>query len=283
MSDAPAPRTGRFGVVFTAVVVGGSAIGVIGWYLVTNRKGPVIDASGFDLSATTKPQAPLPVLSAADSGAAPRSSLSMLRADAGISVGQSAPPPPAAASDSAAAAPAAGTPKEQARADFTTEARKDETTIRRYAERMSAKSPVIRQYGRDWMSHPDLKKLNDDYMRDHDPIAFIMGLSRAPSLGPMLKAYAGKPEIREFIVQGMKEAPAELTSSAMEVLQKDGVVKALVANVASGLGLPPSVTAMIGGGDASQIDQSKAMSGVMNDPEVQKAMQNQPSAVPLGR
>jgi hypothetical protein len=291
MSDEPGPRSARFGMILTVVAVGGSFVGVTGWYLLTNRKGPAIDASGFDLNSTPKTQTVVPTLSAADSGAAPAASgLNMLRADAGIRVAQvgeaassGSSGAPGSAGTSGAGAAAAGTPKEQAHQDFTTEARKNEATVRRFAEKMTAKYPVIRQYGRDWMSHPDLKKLNDDYMRNHDPIAFMIGLSRAPSLGGMVKKYAGKPEIREFIVDGMKEAPGELTTSALEVLQKDGVVKNLVTNVVSGMGLPSSITAMIGGGlsgDPSKMDQKQMLGGVMNDPEVQKAMQQQGQQAP---
>ena len=130
---------------------------------------------------------------------------------------------------------------------------------------MTKKYPLIRQYGKDWMSRPDLKKLNDDYMRNHDPIAFIMGLAKAPSLGGMVKKYAGSPIIMEFITQGMKEAPGDLTSSAMDVLSKDAAAKSLISNVARGLGLPPSVIGLINsGGDGSKIDQKRIVSDLMN-------------------
>src|SRR6202007_2621303 len=95
-----------------------------------------------------------------------------------------------------------GDKKEQAHADFTQEARKHESDVRNYSIRMTQKYPILRQYGKDWMSHPDLKKLNDDYMRNHDPIAFIMGLTKAPSLGGFVKQYAGSPAIQGFVPEG---------------------------------------------------------------------------------
>lgn len=287
-----APRGGRAGGIFVAVVVAGSAVGVAGWYMMSNRSGPGIDNSGFDLAnAPTAPRpAAAPPASAPAAPAQSRSSLDMMKADSGIRIVDSnSGGGSSGSSSSASSAPSTPEQKKQAAHEsFTQAARKNEGTVRRFAERMTAKYPVIRQYGRDWMKYPDLKKLNDDYNRNHDPIAFMVGLSKAPNLGAMLKQYAGKPEIREFVVQGVKEAPGELMGSAMEVLQNDKVMKDLVANVTGGLGLPPSISGMIsaaGSGKDVQIDQSKVMKDMMNSPDVQKAMQQGGQAPPvqLGR
>ena len=276
MSDEDPRRGGRAGGIFVALVVGGSAVGVIGWYVLTNRNGPAIDASGFDLSSAPQSQHAAPA-SAAKSSSPSASSLSMLHGDAGVRIGDSSPP-----SAGGQAAPAKDVDKkEQAHADFKEQARKHEADVRRFSEMMTRKYPAIRQYGKDWMSHPDLKKLNDDYMRDHDPIAFIMGLTKAPSLGGLVKQYAGSPAIVAFITEGMKEAPGELTSSAMDVLSNDTVAKGLVSNVAAGLGLPPSVTGLINsGGDPSKLDQKKIMADMMNSPAAQNAMQQQGQQAP---
>jgi hypothetical protein len=262
-----------------AAVVGGSAVGVIGWYLITNRTGAVIDPSGFDLSsapAGPRPSAPAP---AAPAASQPSSSLGMLRADAGIRVGGAG----AAAPRGAGAAPAAaGGKKEQTQAGFTDLARKHEDEVRRYGERMTRKYPVIAQYGRDWMKHPDLRKLTEDYYRTRDPIAFMTGLARAPSLGPMLKEYGGKPEIREFVVEGVKEAPGDLTAAAMDVLSNNAAVKGLVSGIADAIGLPPSITAMIGGSAPTEQDQSKVVNDLMKgNPDMQKALQQGGQAPPV--
>jgi len=289
MSEAPAPRGGRLGGIFVAVVVGGSAIGVVGWYLLTNRSGPMLDARGFDLE--TAPQSARPVAAPSAAGASPapsRSSLDMMKADAGIRIVDSNAGSGPSGASAAGTASAPEQKKQASHESFTQNARKHEGDVRRFSERMTAQYPVIRQYGRDWMKYPDLKKLNDDYVRNHDPIAFMVGLSKAPNLGTMLKQYAGKPEIREFIVQGMKQAPGELMGSAMDVLQNDRVMKDLVVNVTGGLGLPPSISGMIasaGAGGPQTLDQNKVMKDVMSSPDVQKAMQQgqQPAPVRLGR
>jgi hypothetical protein len=276
MSADPPPRTGRFAGIFVAVVTAGSAIGVIGWYLMTNRTGLAIDGSGFDLS--TAPQAPKPrPASAASATTARPDSLSMMKGGDGVRIVDANAP---AFAYGGAAKP--DDKKAQAHLSFTEAARKHEADVRRFGERMTKRSAVIRQYGRDWMSHPDLRALTDNYWRTHDPMAFIVGLSKAPSVGAMVKKYAGSPDILNFITQGMKEAPGDLTSSAMDVLANDGVVKGLVANVAGGLGLPPSITGMIsGGGEASKVDQKQAVNDMMmKNPEMQKALQQQGQQTP---
>jgi hypothetical protein len=261
MSDEDSRRGGRAGGIFVALVVGGSAVGVIGWYVVVNRNGPAIDSSGFDVGSVAQPhRAPSPGDAVPKTGQPASSLYTMQQGDAGVRIGDSSP----GAAGQAAPAKAADK-KDQAHADFTDQARRHEADVRRFTEKMTKKYPIFRQYAKDWMSHPDLRKLNDDYMRNHDPVAFIMGLAKAPNLGTMVKQYAGSPAIMAFITEGMKEAPGELTSSAMDVLSNDTVAKSLIANVANGLGLPPSITGLINstGGAAPKIDQNQVISDIM--------------------
>jgi hypothetical protein len=269
MSEEPSRRTGRFGGIFVALVVVGSAVGVIGWYALTNRGGPTIDASGFDLSAAPQSRRAAPVAAAPPASGQPASSLFMTKSESGVRIGDSNP------TSSGAAAPAKEVDKkEQAHTDFKEQARKHEADVQAYSIKMGKKFPILRQYAKDWMSHPDLKKLNDNYMRNHDPVAFIMGCTKAPSLGGMVKQYAGSPAIMAYVTGAMKEAPGELTSSAMDLLANDTVVKALVANVASGLGLPPSVTGLINSsGSGAKVDQKQVVSDMMNSAAAQSASQ----------
>jgi hypothetical protein len=280
MSDESARRGGPGGL-FVAIVVGGSAVGVVGWYLMTNRGGPSIDASGFDLSTAPQSQRPAPVASASPS--TPQASgLSMLTGGSGVrAAGDSGPS--SSSGNQAAGSAKPMDKKEQAHSDFKEQARKHEADVRKFAEMMTKKNPVIRQYGKDWMSHPDLKKLNDDYMRNHDPVAFIMGLTKAPSLGTMVKQYAGNPAIIGFITDGVKAAPGELTGAAMDVLANDTVAKSLISNIASGLGLPPSITGLINSGDPSKVDQKQVVNDMMNSAAAQGAQQQQAPPVSLQR
>ena len=242
MSDGNSRGTGP-GAIFVAVVVGGSAVGVVGWYLMVNRGSPSIDSSGFDLSAAPHTSRPAPVLSAPVE-APQASSLAMLKGDAGVRIGDSGPAPAQPASQAKE-----GDKKEQAHADFTQEARKHESDVRNYSMRMTQKYPILRQYGRDWMSHPDLKKLNDDYMRDHDPIAFMAGLSRAPSFPLLLKQYAGKQEILGFVVQGLtKEAPHSLVESGLTLMREDASLKPVITQVETAIGMTPEMADKLTGG-----------------------------------
>jgi hypothetical protein len=261
MDSAPPARNSRFGVIFTSIVVGGSAIGVLGWHVFANRSDPALNTTGFDLNTApvSRQIAPSPTTNSGET-AAP-SSLSMLHADPGIRVVEGNPSSPQTNKTDK---------KKETHADFTRTARKHESTVQRFAQKMTMKYSVVQEYGREWMSYPDLRKLNDDYMRNHDPIAFMVGLSRAPSLGKMIKKYATRPEMREFVVEGIKSAPGDLTASAVEVLQNENVVKGLIANVTKGLGLPPSVTAMIGG--APPPDQTTLINDMVNSPAMKNAM-----------
>lgn len=273
MNDESAPRTGKWGVVITGGVVGVSFLGVIGWYLVINHKGASLDTSGFDMSAVTPSAAPTPRFSAPNP-AQPADSLGMLRSDAGVRIMDSNSTGNSGSSSSSGSK--AADKKADAHMSFTEAARKYEATVRRFGERMSAKYPVLRRYGKEWMKHPDLKKLNDDFQRDKDPIKFMMGLSKSPSFPAMFKKYAAEPAMREFVMQGFKESPPELTSAAGDVLQNDRVVKDLVSSVAGGMGLPASITSFLGGGgDPSKVDQNKLMGDVMKSPDMQKALQQQ--------
>jgi hypothetical protein len=284
MSDEPARRSGRFGGIFVAVVVAGSGVGVLGWYFLTNRAGPSIATGGFDVSAVE--QVRRPAATASPTAPAPESSLGMMKSDPGIRIGGSNPASGQARGSSEPSPESkTGNKVEDAHAGLKDAARKHEVEVRNFAVKMTKKYPLIRQYGKDWMSYPDLKKLNDDYSRNHDPIAFIQGLAKSPNLGAMVQKYGASPEIREFIVEGMKEAPADLTGAAIDALQSDGALKNIVANVAGGLGLPPSITGLISGsGDPSKLDQKQVMGDMMKDPNLQKAMQGQqPPAVPLNQ
>lgn len=140
------------------------------------------------------------------------------------------------------------------------------------------------------MSHPDLKKLNDDYMRDHDPVAFLRGVARSKNFAKLMVKYARDPALQALVKEGIAQAPGEVTSSGMALLQQDSAIKTVVSNVAEALGLPPALTAGILG--SGKVDQNQIMGkvlqgnpglqGAIQDPNVQKAMQQQ-GAPPNGR
>ena len=144
---------------------------------------------------------------------------------------------------------------------FTALCRANEGKVQALAMAYTRKYPVIQQYGRDWMSYPDLKKLNDDYMRNHDPIAFLKGLSASPNFGILVKKYAKHPEIRQFAQDAIHQAPPEFMSVGMSVLSQNNTVKGVASNVSQALGFPPGLFSSLGG-QSPQADQKAIMNSV---------------------
>ncbi|MBI3563939.1 MAG: hypothetical protein HY079_01935, partial [Elusimicrobia bacterium] len=228
------------------------ALGGGAWWLFAGRGGTDIDSGGFDLSAAPKSAPSAAPAAATAAPPRPASGLEMLTVDARTKAELTGTAPAAKPGTPSAPPPAARpAPRDaaEARARFTEAARRHEASVRDFALRMTAKSPVIARYGRDWMSYPDLKKLNDDYMRDHDPIAFVTGLTRAPNFPVLLKKYAGSPELASVVVLGVtQEAPADLAQAGLDLMRLDPAVKDPVTKVSAALGLPPDMAAKMTGG-----------------------------------
>lgn len=281
--QSPPQRSGRFGAAVVGIAVGGSLVGVVGWYLISNRGGAALDTSGFDMASA--PDAPRAVAASAAQSAAPASSLGMLQADPGLralSPGSSTPAPDKPAESGAA--PAAGSGgKAAVAASFKEATIKNTQRMYDFGRRMEAKYPSLTQYGKDWNKYPDLKALKDQYWRDRDPVKFLYGVSKSDNFGKLFKQYANDPGVRAFVKEGVKEVPGELLGSAGELFRSDGVIKNLVGTVAKGLGMPDSMVGMLGGMDmAKPPSQGEILSGIMNNPDMQKAMQGQKAPAALG-
>lgn len=279
MSDEPRPHTSKLGAILVAVAVGGSAIGVVGWHLMSNR-GAGLDTSGFDVSVVADAPRPVAAPVAAPLGApAPlpqSSSLGMMKADEGMSVVT----PGGSASKPAEATKA--TPREAAALTAKEVAIKNEKFVDGFIRRMQKKHPSIGQYGKDWAASPELRALRDQYWKDKDPLKFAHGLSKSGDFGKLVKKYGKDPGIRDVLMTGLKEAPSGVIGAISGVFQNDAVTKNLLNTVMEATGLPKSLTGMItGGGDAKMPDKNQIMGDIMNSPEAKAAMKNQPAAVPL--
>jgi hypothetical protein len=267
MVDDSNARGGRLGGILVAVVIGGSLVGALGWYMVVNRHGIELDTHGFDVAQVTPEQRPTAV---PGPGAAAHPQEGMLiKSDRGMSFGDAPGRNANSASHSAAA--------EGAR-DYREDAKRYEGTVRDYAVKMTRKYASVRQYGKDWMSYPDLRKLNDDYMRTHDPMAFMMGLSRSKNFGSLIRKYAADPGIRSFLIDGIKQAPGGLLSTAGDALRSDGAVKNLANTVGTAVGLPSTIMTVLNGGSVSS---TQVMGEVMTNPALRGAMQGQAPPVNL--
>jgi hypothetical protein len=269
--DQQPPRRSSFGLaILAALAVAGSAVAVL-IYQFSQKEKPLADINGFDLAKTqeSRPapgapaaQAPSPSVMT-DRTMVQNGGLGQMRFEEGGGSAQNSARKPA---DS-----------------FTEAVRKSEGKAQALAVSYTKRYPAIARYGKDWMSYPDLKKLNDDYMRDHNPIAFLRGVAGSKNFAKLLVKYAQEPAVQSFVKESISKAPGDLMTSAMTLLKQDSTIKTVVANVASALGLPPALTAgVLNGG---QVDQNQIMGqvlqgtpglqGAMQDPNVQKAMQQQ--------
>lgn len=255
-------RRGSRMALWPAAVAVLAAAGIGGWYFFSDHGASTVDDGGFDVSSTSMARAPAPVSTAVSAPAAAPSSLGMIKGGAeALNAAEGSSAAPAAGPASAPAAAEAPRPKnlQEARQNFIAQARKHEGDVRRWAEQLTAKSPVIRGYGKEWMSYPDLKKLNDDYFKDHDPIKFALGLAKAPNFRTMVAKYAGMPEIQAAVVQGMtKEGPTDLLQAGLDVVRQDPEIKGVVTGVAEKLGLPPGMTAVLASNGAAAADKARA-------------------------
>jgi hypothetical protein len=273
-SPAPPPRRSSTGLAIVAgLAVLGSLVGALLYQASQNQKSPEIDTTGFDVSQVSAPSAPR---AAAAAPASPvQSSLAMISGVLpGMNFGRKQADNPSAAS--AASGPSGPKTQAQAAQDFTGLCRSNEGLVRSMAEDYTRRYPAIRQYGKDWMSYPDLKKLNDDYMRDHDPVAFLRGVAKSDNFGKLVVKYAGDPSIQAFVKDAMTHAPSQVTSAALSYVKKDDLVGQLMDKVTGALGMPAGLFGgMSSGAGPPKIDANQVMGQMMNsNPDVQKALAN---------
>jgi hypothetical protein len=261
--------------VLAVVAIAGSAVGVM-FYQLSQKEKPRMDAAGFDLAKTQESRPAADSGSPALPGAAAPDRTMFQNGDMKMRFSEGS-----GGSTQAAA--------QKATDSFTEACRKSEGVAQALAQSYTKRFPSIAQYGRDWMAQPDLKKLNDDYMRDRDPVAFLRGAARSKNFAKLMVKYARDPALQALVKEGIAKAPGEVTSSAMSLLKEDSTIKQVVSNVVEALGLPPALTAgILGGGKVDekqimgQVMQGSGLQGMMQDPNVQKAMQEKGSN-PNGR
>ncbi len=268
---AAPPKRSSFGLaVLAGVAVLGSLVGALLYQMSQNQKPPSLDTSGFDVSQVSGSSARPVAVSAQP--AAPQSGLSMISGIIpGMNYGKKVN-----SANPGGANPGAPLTQAQAAGDFTSMCRAQEGTVRAMAEDYTRRYPAIAQYGRDWMGYPDLKKLNDDYMRDHDPVAFLRGLSKSDNFGKLVAKYARDPSVQAFAKEVITHAPSQLTQAGLAYVKKDNLVGALMDKVTGALGLPPGMlSGMMGGGEPPKIDANQVMGQMLNsNPQMKQAMDN---------
>lgn len=292
---APPPRRGSTGLALlaaAAVLVSAVGAGIYSFSSGGDDEAK-IDVSGFDVSKVDEARRVVAAAPAQQQG----SSLGMIGGSGGLSFGEEQTRAERLAQEQAgAAAPAAGP-----HGRFTALIKANSARARALAQAYTKRHPRIAQYGRDWMSYPDLKKLNDDYARNQDPVAFIRGLAQSKNFPILIKKYGRDPAIQSFAKDVLRGAPEGLISAGTAIAKQEGVVGKLMDAVVTSLGLPAG---MFGGGSnskppdqgaivnsvlGSNPDIQKALGGamggqlqgVMNDPNVSKALKDNPEAVKM--
>jgi len=286
MSDEPQHQTSRAGIVLVALAVGGSALGVAGWHLLSNRD-PGLDTSGFDMSTAPDPAKSLappmfPAAAPAVTAPTPNTSLGMVKGDENMNLGRT-PATTAKSASAAGSTPNPTDPKEAAVLSFKDAAIRNEKIVDAFVRRMEKKHPSITQYGKDWAASPELRALRDQYWKDKDPLKFAYGLAKSNDFSKLVKKYGTDPGIRDALITGIKEAPPSLTGAVSGVFQQDNVAKSLVTTVIRAVGLPASLTSFLEGDSAKPPDQNQIMSDIMNSDDMKKAMKNQTAPVSLDK
>ncbi|MDP3541596.1 MAG: hypothetical protein Q8T11_03920 [Elusimicrobiota bacterium] len=285
MSDEPQHKTSRLGAIFVVVAVGGSAIGVAGWHLMSNTGGG-LDTSGFNMSTAPDPaasKAPPSFPASAPGAAAPTApnSLGMVKGDEGVTIvgaGTAAASKPAPAKPGASGVTANPTePRQAAALSFKETAAKNEKFVDAFVRRMEKKHPSLTRYGKDWAASPELRALRDQYWREKDPLKFAVGLARSKDFAGLVRKYARDPGIRDVLVTGIKEAPPGLTGAFGGLMQNDQAAKGLVNTVIQAVGLPASLVSVLDGSGSKPPDQNQVLSEIMNSDDMKKAMKNNPA------
>jgi hypothetical protein len=118
------------------------------------------------------------------------------------------------------------------------EVRRNEPFFARLAMKHTLKSKAIREYGRDWMSHPDLRKLNDEYFEHHDPVRFAYGAASSKSFWALVTKYSTRPEVLSFVTDAARSAPAGLRRAGSDFMKTDRSAEKLYRRFAAASGLP---------------------------------------------
>lgn len=266
-----------------ATIIGGLLVcGALGiaWLWYSGSEAPSLPRSGgFDADTTSSYTRPAPAPAPRQLGpTASPSSLGLFRA------GDALPP-----QEPASAAPPPAAPRSDPRERAKDALIRNDAKMRDFVARMMKKYPSIGQYDKDWSSHPDLKRLQDDYWKDRDVAKFLVGVAQSDNFGKMMRKYATDPGVRGFAVEMITTGPKEVVGALTGLSSADGTVNKLLGSVMSGLGLPPSLTNAIAEGKGDQIDQKQVVSEILKsnpalaNPAAREALLQQGALTPSGQ
>ena len=115
-----------------------------------------------------------------------------------------------------------------------------------------SRSAVLKAYQKEWGSHADLAALNVRWHKDHDPIAFLNGLSASPNFAKLLFKYAREPDVTHVVMKQIKSVSPDAVAQAAATMDVDSTVKTFVRKLGDAAGIPLGV--MLGGAPSSEKD-----------------------------
>jgi len=250
-SGEPQNPLPRVVAILLASIAGGFTIGIF-LYRHWASDQRAISNAGFDVSQPEPAQEPQTCAIPAEEAGPPASSLSMVKAGPMKASMASSKPnvPPAQA--------------------LTALIRRNESRYESLARRYTRNYPVIREYGRDWASYPDLRRYNLEYLRDRDPIRFAFNVAASRNFSLLVGKYAARPEILQFIQDTIKKTPGELVNASAEYLKKDRHAYELLKRFAHAAGLPD---AMVTGLASGSVSPNQARSALKTDPRLREFLQ----------
>jgi hypothetical protein len=257
-------------LLFTLLAIGGAALCLAAWLFSLNSNSER-DTYGLDTAA------PAAASRLAAARPAPPSFLELTSPENPTGQGTARPGGgnsvigPARAENAARAAVAAkaqGGRREEAARALKEAAIKYQKLVEAFILRMQAKHPSLARYGEDWAASPELCAVRDQYWADRDPLKFVHSLAKSDDFSRLLGRYASDPGVHDVVMQGLKEAPPDLTAAANEVLYTDKTANAFVAKVTGGAGLPANLSDALNGGVSAPPDTDKIISDIVNSKAV---------------
>ncbi|MFH2201983.1 MAG: hypothetical protein ABIJ96_02605 [Elusimicrobiota bacterium] len=122
--------------------------------------------------------------------------------------------------------------------------RKYEGRFERLGRKYSARYPVIREYGREWMQHDDLRRLQGNYHQDRDPVKFALGASASPNFYRLVTKYSTQPEFQAFVRDSLRIAPRDLHLAVRGYLRQDKRAEQSFMRYAKAAGIPAETAAL---------------------------------------
>lgn len=109
--------------------------------------------------------------------------------------------------------------------------RREERKIQDVWLRYWSNSEVVRRYEKDWFSQPDLTALYQSYVRDHDPVAYMVGLAASQSFRGLAAKYAREPMMLALLRDSIKAASLQAIGEGVSVLAGNSQLGRFVSEI----------------------------------------------------